>query len=60
MLNSDAFTADVVADLEQARAYGISGVPFFVFDGRYAVAGAQPREVMAQALTRAAQDSGAV
>lgn len=60
VLDSDAFTADVVADLEQARAYGISGVPFFVFDGRYAVAGAQPREVMAQALTRAAQDSGAV
>ena len=55
VLDTDAFTADVAADLEQARAYGISGVPFFVFDGTYAVAGAQPREVMAQALQKASQ-----
>lgn len=37
---------------EAARA-GVSGVPFTVFGGRYAVAGAQPIEVFRQAIERA-------
>lgn len=40
----------VVADLEQAAAYGISGVPFFVLVDRYGVSGAQPAEAFGQAL----------
>ena len=35
-----------------ARSLGVTGVPFFVFDRRYAVSGAQPPEVLAQALER--------
>ena len=35
-------------DQEQARAYGITGVPFFVIDGTYGVSGAQPPEAFAQ------------
>lgn len=43
--------ADAVrADLEEARALGVTGVPFFVVDRRYAVSGAQPAEVLAQLL----------
>jgi predicted DsbA family dithiol-disulfide isomerase len=38
----------VRADEEQARAYGINGVPFFVIDGKYGVSGAQPAEAFAQ------------
>jgi predicted DsbA family dithiol-disulfide isomerase len=30
----------------------VTGVPFFVFDRKYAVSGAQPPEVLAQALER--------
>ena len=46
--------ADAVrADQAQARAYGISGVPFFVVDGRYGISGAQPAELIAQALEQA-------
>lgn len=37
-------------DLAQARALGVTGVPFFVVDRRYAVAGAQPAEVLTQLL----------
>lgn len=49
--------ADAVrADEEQARAYGINGVPFFVVDGRYGISGAQPADVVRQALERAWQD----
>jgi predicted DsbA family dithiol-disulfide isomerase len=42
--------ADVRQDFAQARAYGISGVPFFVFDQRVGVSGAQPVEVFERAL----------
>ncbi len=37
----------------EAAAEGIQGVPFFVFDGRFAVSGAQPLEVFEQAIRKA-------
>jgi len=40
-LAEDRYLADVKADVAQAAAYGIHGVPFFVFEGRYGVSGAQ-------------------
>ena len=51
-LTDHRYAGDVQADLAQAVAYGIRGVPFFVIDGRYAVSGAQPAEVFAGALHR--------
>ena len=42
--------ADVRTDIATARAYGINGVPFFVFNQRVGVSGAQPVEVFEQAL----------
>lgn len=53
-LESGRYAADVQADIAQAGAYGIQGVPFFVFDGRYGVSGAQPAEVFSQVLTQVA------
>lgn len=47
-LESERHLPDVRADGAQARAYGISGVPFFVIDGKYGVSGAQPPEAFAQ------------
>ena len=35
---------------EQAREYGITGVPFFVLDSRFGVSGAQPADAMLAAL----------
>ncbi len=55
-LAAGTFAADVRADMDQARAYGISGVPFYVIDGRYGISGAQPAETFAQALAQAAGD----
>ncbi|MFT3923797.1 MAG: DsbA family oxidoreductase [Myxococcales bacterium] len=52
VLAGDLFSAEVRADLEQARRYGISGVPFFVL-GRYGVSGAQPAELLREALHKA-------
>jgi predicted DsbA family dithiol-disulfide isomerase len=51
-LAGDSFTREVRADEDQARSLGISGVPFFVLDGRYGVSGAQPAEVLVQVLER--------
>lgn len=53
-LESGAFGDAFDRDVAQAHELGIGGVPFFVFDGRYAVSGAQPVEVFAQALDAAA------
>ena len=47
-LRSGRFLADVRADQAQAAAYGITGVPFFVIDGKYGVSGAQPAEAFSQ------------
>lgn len=53
VLAGDAHGDAVRADQAAARANNIQGVPFFVFGGRYAVSGAQPPEVLRQALDRA-------
>ena len=43
-LNEEQFAHYVKQDIEEARQIGIQGVPFFVFDKKYAVSGAQPVE----------------
>ncbi len=53
VLTSERYASAVRADEAQAAALGISAVPFFVVDGRYGVAGAQPSEVMLDVLDRA-------
>ena len=53
MLASDAHADAVRADEARARAFGISGVPFFAIDERYGVSGAQPPEVILDALRQA-------
>lgn len=52
---SDAYSEEVGADIREAQRLGVTGVPFFVFGGRYAVVGAQPVEVLREALTAADQ-----
>jgi predicted DsbA family dithiol-disulfide isomerase len=43
----------VRADEELAQRIGIQAVPFFVLDRRYGVSGAQPAEILVQALEKA-------
>lgn len=47
----------VAADIAQARAYGATGVPFFVVDRKYGLSGAQPVEVFTQLLEQAWAES---
>ena len=53
LLTSNRYSDAVRADEAQARAYGISGVPFFVIDGRYGISGAQPADAVLQTLDKA-------
>lgn len=53
MLKSDAYDDEVRMDLHEARQIGVTGVPFFVFDRKYAVSGAQPVEVFTETLNKA-------
>ena len=52
ILNSDQYLEEVDADIREARMYGIQSVPFFIFENRLAVSGAQPVEVFMQALQK--------
>ena len=52
MLNSDSFTDEVRKDEEEAQSLGIRGVPFFVFDYKYAISGAQPVDAFIQTLSK--------
>lgn len=59
VLASDEYAEAVHADQAQARALGITGVPFAVFGGRLAVAGAQSVDGYATVLARAAAEASA-
>ncbi len=50
MFESDSYVDAVRADEARAAAFGISGVPFFVIDGKIGISGAQPVQVFADAL----------
>ena len=52
-LEGEAYADAVHADEELAARIGIRGVPFFVLDRRYGVSGAQPAELLLQALDQA-------
>lgn len=53
LLASDEFAEAVTRDESLAREIGIRGVPFFIFNNRYAVSGAQAPEVFLQTLQKA-------
>jgi predicted DsbA family dithiol-disulfide isomerase len=55
-LESHQFLADVKADVAQAQAYGIQGVPFFVIDGKYGISGAQEAEAFAGVLEQVREE----
>lgn len=52
MLQSDAYLQEVRQDQYEAQQVGAQGVPFFVFNDKYAVSGAQPSEVFSQVLEK--------
>ena len=53
MLDGNDFAAAVKADQDEATRLGINGVPFFVFNRRYAVSGAQPVDTFLKTMEQA-------
>lgn len=53
LLNSHKFADEVNADRNLSAQLGATGVPFFVFDMKYAISGAQPLEAFTQTLESA-------
>jgi predicted DsbA family dithiol-disulfide isomerase len=58
-LESEQYLPHVKADVAQAGAYGINGVPFFVFDGKFGVSGAQESQTFANVLEQVQADKDA-
>jgi predicted DsbA family dithiol-disulfide isomerase len=50
VLAGDAYADAVRQDERRARSFGVQGVPFFVFDEKYGVSGAQPSDVLLSVL----------
>ncbi|WP_086047834.1 DsbA family oxidoreductase [Hugenholtzia roseola] len=46
------YLKEIENDIEEARKIGVRGVPFFVFEGKYAVSGAQPKEAFVSVLQK--------
>jgi predicted DsbA family dithiol-disulfide isomerase len=51
-LNQEEYAQKVEADIQEARALGVNGVPFFVLNRQYAVSGAQGTATFKEVLTK--------
>ncbi|MDF2881427.1 MAG: disulfide bond formation protein DsbA [Clostridiaceae bacterium] len=52
ILESDQYSAEVRNDEESASKFRVGGVPYFVFDNKYAVSGAQPTDLFLDVLNK--------
>lgn len=48
--DKNAYKDEVEHDINEARQFGVSGVPYFVINRKYAISGAQPPETFKKAL----------
>lgn len=53
LLETDSDLAKLHSQIEQAGGMGVTGVPFFIIDGRFAIAGAESPETISAALLHA-------
>ena len=56
-LDTDLEAQDVQSEIASAVRMGESGVPFYIIDGKYGLSGAQPSEVIVDAMRQALQKS---
>jgi predicted DsbA family dithiol-disulfide isomerase len=57
MVEAGTYTAAVQSEVDQAYQIGVTGVPTYVLNDRYAIVGAQPYEVFQRALERLASET---
>jgi predicted DsbA family dithiol-disulfide isomerase len=51
-LSGDEYSYEVRTDEDEAHELGVSGVPFFIFNRKYAVSGAQPVHLFSEVLQK--------
>lgn len=56
VFKSDMYSDEVERDIYESRQIGVQGVPFFVFNNRYGVSGAQDAEVFLKTLQKAYEE----
>ncbi|WP_348823738.1 DsbA family oxidoreductase [Flavobacterium aestuarii] len=52
LIDTDIYTKEVRYDQQEAQKLGVTGVPFFVFDNKYAISGAQPTDTFLKTLEK--------
>ena len=58
VLESNEYEEDVEQDIYEAQQIGVRGVPFFVFNNKYGLSGAQPQPLFEQTIEQAASEAG--
>ncbi|MFV0281779.1 MAG: DsbA family oxidoreductase [Rhodoblastus sp.] len=59
LLAGDSDKELVREEIASAQNIGVTGVPFFILDGKFALPGAQPPDVLKRAIGKALEKSGA-
>lgn len=58
--DKEAYAKEVKSDIEEAKQLGITGVPYFIFNRKFALSGAQQTETFVQALEKAWEEEQGV
>lgn len=58
VLKGNQYKENVEQDIFEAQQLGVRGVPFFVFDNKYGISGAQPQPLFEQTIQKAASEAG--
>ena len=58
MTDQSAYLNQVENDIAEAKQIRATGVPFFVFNNKYAISGAQPQTVFQDALEKVTKEAG--
>jgi predicted DsbA family dithiol-disulfide isomerase len=56
IIYSDIASDEVKEEMNYYRQLGVSGVPFFIFNQKYAISGAQPSDVFVEIIEKVAQE----
>lgn len=57
-LENKLFEAEIMADIREASSIGVQGVPFFVFNRKYGVSGAQPVQAFSDVFQKVSEEIG--
>lgn len=58
--DKEAYAKDVHADIAEAKQLGITSVPYFIFDRKYAIKGGQPAEAFTEVLNKVWEEAQVV